>query len=200
MGAMAYIAHSFVRFAVAAAAAFVLILGWSVSAGAHTELRASTPEEGSTVDSLSEVRLEFTSALLDIGTELTLVDATGEEHSLVPEFPSDNAVTGNAEGLLAPGEAELRWRVVAEDGHPIEGVLSFTYAGDDASPAPESSPAETPEPERAVDSVETPEPTASAEPAEPAEDDMPRWVWAVLAIVALGTAVAAVFARRTWRQ
>src|SRR5690606_14734024 len=97
----------------------------------HTDLRASTPEEGATVDNVSELRLEFTGDLLEIGTELTLVDATGAEHALEASFPSTNAVTARVDGPLPDGATALQWRVVAEDGHPIEGVLSFTYAGGD---------------------------------------------------------------------
>ncbi|MDN4481387.1 copper resistance CopC family protein [Demequina muriae] len=184
------------------AAAAVLVLTWGSPASAHTELRATTPEQGSTVDQLSEVRLEFTGDLLEIGAELTLVDAAGTEHELVPQFPSANAVTGTVEDEVAAGDAELRWRIVAEDGHPIEGVLAFTYAG----PVETETPVESPTPaddepigeEVATSSTPeaTPSPTAPADPDSGAPEDIPAWVLPLLGVVAAGGALVAILAAR----
>ncbi|WP_062132951.1 copper resistance CopC family protein [Demequina aestuarii] len=195
-------ARSLARPVLVLAAVAALVLAWGPPAFAHTELRASTPEQGSTVEQLTEVRLEFTGDLLDIGAELTLVDADGAEHELEPQFPSANAVTGSVEDELSAGETELRWRIVAEDGHPIEGVLAFTYAGAPEPEAPVESPAATDD-EPAGEEVATPatpeadpSPTASTVPDSGAPDDIPTWVLPLLGVLAAGGALVAILAAR----
>lgn len=183
------------------AAVAALLFGWAAPALAHTELRASTPEEGSTVETLSELRVEFTDDVLDIGAELTVVDASGTGHELDPQFPSTNAVTGTLDVDIPAGETYLEWRVVAEDGHPVEGVVAFTYA-----PAVETEtqePAPSPSPEQTVVAEPTPEvtqaspePTASAVPEDGDEDDLPGWVLPVIALAAAGGALVAILAAR----
>ena len=165
-------------------------------AAAHTELTGSSPEEGATVDTLDEVRLEFSSTLLEIGAEMTLVDGAGAEHVLVPEMPEPMVVTAAVEQDLAAGPAELQWRIVAEDGHPIEGTIAFEYAPA-VAPEPSASASAEPSPSATASAVATPQPSASpvlldgpveAEP-EPAT---PTWLWIVLGVAAVGAGATAV--------
>ncbi|MFW2514639.1 copper resistance CopC family protein [Demequina sp. SO4-13] len=181
------------------AALAVMLVAWSGPALAHTELRATTPEEGSAVESLSELRLEFTGDVLEVGAELTVVDAEGVEYVLDPQFPSTNAVTGTLDAAIPAGDTELVWRIVAEDGHPLEGVLSFTYAPvveeESVSPGPTTEPSASAEPTPEV-TESTPAPTASAAPAETEPGDMPAWVLPLIALVAAGGALVAILAAR----
>ncbi|MFW7415623.1 copper resistance CopC family protein [Demequina sp. SO4-18] len=184
-------------------AAAALAVAWSAPALAHTDLRASTPEEGATVDSLSELRLEFTGDLLEIGAELTVVDSEGAEHELEPRFPSTNAVTGILDEEIPAGQTELVWRIVAEDGHDIQGVLAFTYAPpvDVDAPAPSPTASAGDEAESPADLApeaphQTPSPTASAVPDETEPGEMPAWVLPLLALVAAGGALVAILAAR----
>ncbi len=95
----------------------------ATSAAAHTALVASTPSEGQTVTELDRVRLEFSGQLLDIGASLT-VRGDSESADLVAEFAANNVVEADVPPL-ASGDYILEWRVVAEDGHPIEGAIAF---------------------------------------------------------------------------
>lgn len=174
-------------------------------AAAHTELRGSDPEEGATVETLEQVRLEFSSALLDIGTELALIDSAGTAHELAPEFPAgENAVVAPVDAdAVAAGETVLDWRIVAEDGHPIEGEIAFTYAPvvpdepvEQPAPEPTDAPATTEEPaaEEPADAVE---PTASTTPvttdtinAGPGGPSV--WVWVLIGLAVAGLAATAV--------
>ena len=190
------------RAGAAAVAVMLALVATATLASAHTTLRASNPEQGATVDHLSEVRLEFNGDLLEIGTELSIVDATGAQIELAPEFPSANAVTATVAQEIAPGDAELVFRVVAEDGHPIEGAVVFTYAPaeqeqpSDPSAEPETSATAT-APQATASAVEpqpevTPAPI-SDEDSRDGSGDVPGWVWPVLALAALagaGTAIA----------
>ncbi|GIG55068.1 copper resistance CopC family protein [Demequina activiva] len=195
------VSRSLLRAGVALAGMLIAIAATATIASAHTSLRASNPEQGSTVENLSEVRLEFDGELLEIGTELSIVDASGAQTALEPEFPSTNAVTARVDEQPAAGDAELVFRVVAADGHPIEGAVLFTVAP--------GAPVETTEPtEQPTEPASTPEPTASAavtdaevEPIavdEPEDEpgDVPGWVWPVIALAALGGAGVAIAAAR----
>lgn len=194
--------RSLTRAGAAAAAVMVALVATATLASAHTTLRVSNPEQGATVDHLSEVRLEFNGDLLEIGTELSIVDSTGAQIELAPEFPSTNAVTATVAQELAPGDAELVFRVVAEDGHPIEGAVVFTYAPAEqeqpAEPSAESEPTATATTPQATASAVEPEAEVTAVPIseEDSQDgsgDVPGWVWPVLALAALagaGTAIA----------
>jgi len=134
--------------------ALVLAVVFGAPAMAHTDLADSSPADGETVVSLDTVRLEFTGDLLDIGAELTLVGPTGESTSLDVEFPEPQVVEAAVPALLA-GEQTLRWRVVSEDGHPIEGEIPFTAD----PPAPSRSPSPTPI------TTSSPEPASSPTPS-----------------------------------
>lgn len=120
-----------------AALATVLALVWATPAWAHTDLSDSTPVTGETVTALDGVRLQFTGALLELGAELTLIDPAGESTALEVKFPEPTVVAASVESVVA-GEYTLQWRVVAEDGHPIEGEIPFT--ADVAAPEPAASP------------------------------------------------------------
>ena len=178
----------------------------ATSAAAHTELRGSDPEEGSQVDTLEQVRLEFSSALLDIGSELVLVDADGVSHELTPEFPEgEQAVVAPVDAqAVAAGEVVLDWRIVAEDGHPIEGEINFTYAPaqveepaapeDDAAVSDEQEPAQEPEDQTpAVDAT-----PITAEPiSEELDEEAPAvWVWVLVGLAIAGLAMTAVALNR----
>lgn len=205
-------ARSLSRAAAAMAVATLALLTTATLASAHTTLRSTNPEEGATVETLTEVQLEFEGDLLEIGTELSIVDAAGDVHALEAEFPSTNVVTAPVEPALANGEAELIWRVVAEDGHPIEGTVNFTYAGtataeatepaattDPAPTATEAVPAPSASP-TATDAPATVEPTSTEAAAdEPA--GVPGWVWAVIAVAAVvGAGVAIAVAKLRGRS
>jgi len=194
--ALARLARAFVA-VIATAVSAAVVLG--TPAAAHTELRSTTPAEGETVEQLTEVVLEFSSALLEIGAELSIVDAAGDSHVLEPTFPSDDTVSAAVEGDIAAGDAELVWRVVAEDGHPIQGTVAFVHAplaAADSGPSADASPEA--EPTSAVPSA-SPEVSVTYPPMNDQSSDpggVPAWALPVIGLAALASAVVAFFALR----
>ncbi|WP_062303920.1 copper resistance CopC family protein [Demequina subtropica] len=129
-------------------------------ASAHTALVSSSPAEGETVTELSEVSLEFTEQLLDIGNELAIVAPDGTRTALEIDAPVTEVVTAAVpDDALAAGENILAFRVVSADGHPIEGEVTFTYAPVEASGPAEPSPSATVEPSAAAGPVVTASPS-----------------------------------------
>jgi methionine-rich copper-binding protein CopC len=131
----------------------------ATAAVAHTALTASTPSDGQTVAELDRVSLEFSGELLDIGASLTLVSEGAEPVELDVEHAAENRIEA-AVPALDSGPHVLEWRVVAEDGHPIEGQIAFQID----APAP-AEPSPTP-------AVPSGQPTPTPSPAESTRADL----------------------------
>ena len=105
-----------------------LSLGVAAPVGAHTGLESSNPADGEVVsEPVSQISLTFNRPVEPAGSGLTAFDGRGVEHR--PD--AVNSTDGQSwllhfETPLASGDYEVRWRVAAEDGHIVEGSLSFT--------------------------------------------------------------------------
>jgi methionine-rich copper-binding protein CopC len=173
----------------------MVVLPLATPASSHSALVSSTPTEGQTVDAPQQVSLVFNEALIEVGSELSVSDAAGVVTALVPTYPSPETLAAELPALAA-GVASVAWRVVSADGHPIEGVLTFTVADPpDATPSPSSTATATtersPEP--------SPSPSVSIVPISAPETSggLPAWLWiALVAAVLAAGAVAVVTSRR----
>ncbi|MFV0286654.1 MAG: copper resistance protein CopC [Demequina sp.] len=194
-----------VRAAIAVALAALVAVAVAPAASAHTELTESTPSDGQTVALLDEVSLTFSSPLLDIGSELSIVDAEGAVHALEPTFPDTTTISAPVDANLPAGDAQLVWRIVAEDGHPIEGVIDFTYAPEgadatatatpEASPSASETDATSASPSASVSPTdEQPAPSPTSEPTTDDEGGVPAWIWWVVGAAVIGTGVTALVA------
>ena len=130
-----------VRFA-ALLAVCVVCPVWFVSSGspaaAHTDLVSSDPAGGSRLARAPEVvTLVFTDDLHDWGTAVAVTAPGGVDVTDGPPA-TDGAVVTQAVTADAPAGAwTVAYRVVGEDGHPVEGTVGFdvvTAAGDAAVP------------------------------------------------------------------
>ena len=121
--------------ALAFGAALAVVL--PAPAAAHTGLDSSQPSGGEIVgEPVSQISLMFNRPVEPAGSGLTVFDSDGIEHR--PD--SLNSADGQTwllyyEPPLSSGRFEVSWRVVAEDGHVVEGSFGFTVAG---SPDPSS--------------------------------------------------------------
>lgn len=139
------------------------------AAMAHSHMETSVPEDGATVtEPLEEVTLTF-SAGIEEGSTLSLTGAEGEAGFTDINIEGDQ-ITGTLAEPLPDGEWTLGWNVVSEDGHPIEGEITFEAAAgvsaDDAEeePVTEEDPAD--EEEAVADPAESGEQTAEEPQAE----------------------------------
>jgi methionine-rich copper-binding protein CopC len=96
---------------------------------AHTELTASDPVDGSTInDAPDEVVLTFAGELDDSAT-FTVLGPDGEEvgsGDLDLEVAERNILRGDVE-VAATGAYTVAWSVIGDDGHEVEGEVAFTY-------------------------------------------------------------------------
>jgi len=134
-------------------------------ASAHTSLIDVQPGEGDTVREGTTVSLTFSDALLDLGTEISVTDSTGDPISLEVQRPDPASVAATLPALAA-GAVTVSWRVVAGDGHPIVGTLAYVAEApsvpEPAAPSASASAAETP---AMVSTSPTPAPSSSPSPS-----------------------------------
>ncbi|NYI41022.1 copper resistance CopC family protein [Demequina lutea] len=125
-------------------AGLLVTIGLAVPASAHTSLVGIDPAEGSTVAAGDAITLSFSEALLTIGAEVTVTDSAGVATKLEVTFPT----TTSAQVVLpavAGGNLTAAWRVVAGDGHPVEGTLAYV-ADAPVKTSPPSSVSSSPNP------------------------------------------------------
>ena len=149
--------RSLLAAAAATAAAAVLALGASPAA-AHTELLGVAPGPGKVVAEGTQVTvtLTFSEAIDPAFATVVVVDAA-EQVAPAEPVRVNGAEVVQAVQTLAPGDYDIRYRVVSADGHPVDGESGFSVQ---AAPQPTASPAPAPTPTEAV----VPAPTDSASP------------------------------------
>jgi methionine-rich copper-binding protein CopC len=185
---------------VIAFASVALTFSAAAPALGHAAITDSAPSDRSTVSEISEVSVTANEKLLDIGENSEgFVLAVSDEEG---HFYGDGCVTVDGDtasmsiALTTAGAYTVAYRMVSNDGHPIEGLYSFLFNGiDSAEPAPafaerprcgvpqEAIPATAPIPEESAPAVTTP----TAEPAAPSNDfDLTPWIGLVTIPLVLG--------------
>lgn len=180
----------------------VVALTFSAAAPAfgHAAVTEMSPSNRSSVSDITEVSVTANEKLLDIGE-----DGAGFVFTVRDEdnhFYGDGCVTVDGDtasmpvALTTAGRYTVAYRVVSNDGHPIEGSYSFRFDGtDSAEPAPafaerprcgvpqEPIPATAPTPEESTPVDESP----TTEPATPSDDfDLTPWIGLVTIPLVLG--------------
>lgn len=151
---------------VLAAALLGALLALATPAAAHTRLTSSTPADGAVVEvAPDQIELVFGGSV-----SLSTVTVTGPDGAAVTDGdPVANGSTVVARlGATRPaGRYQVAYRVVASDGHPISGQISFTAS---AAAGPASSAEATPPSSAAAGASQPPEstPTTTTSPTSPA--------------------------------
>lgn len=113
-------------------ALLVTLVMWAGSAqpaAAHDELIETDPAHGSTLDTAPDtITLTFSGNVLDIGREIRVTDSQGESvvarESSVERQRVIQPLSGG--GTTRDETYTVVWRVVSEDGHPIEGKFDYS--------------------------------------------------------------------------
>lgn len=180
--------------------AFSLVLGSAGGASAHDELSSSNPEPGATLEAVPEtIELTFTNVPATIGSEIQMLDETGEDWAEGDVSITDTVATQAVREGAPAGTYTVNWRVVSSDSHPIEGTFEFTASGGStASETPAAS--ETPEASAGTAGpIETADPGALDQ--EPAADSGVSWgVILMIAVLIALAIVLALGARRRLKQ
>ncbi|MGA4989199.1 copper resistance CopC family protein [Nonomuraea bangladeshensis] len=172
----------------------LLVAGTAAPALAHDSLKSSSPAKGAEVESLDEVRLEFSAR---VRLPFVVLNGPGGAQYQAGEPEQDGAVVRQAvKPSLPGGKYTIAYRVVSSDGHPIEGEIPFTLK----APAAEETPSASAEPstpassEAAAPAASAPassaaaqEPAAAPAAAEDGGASFPVWLIIVIgALVGIG--------------
>ena len=156
-------------------------LATAPAALAHDELVGSTPAAGERLEAApAELELTFSSALMDLGNQIQVLDADGRNWA-------ESAPVLNRETLVQPlpvdmpdGEYSVRWRAVSSDGHPITGSFEFLVGADAvAGSAATAQPSEASDaPDAGASEGAEEADTSEASNAADASDDggLPAWL------------------------
>jgi methionine-rich copper-binding protein CopC len=112
-------------------------------ASAHTALQGASPADGSAVKPPTQIVLTYTEPVQF--TQVAVTDAAGRQYQSGKALNVDNTVTQNLSTTPPNGRYTVAWRVVAPDGHPVEGTYKFTVTGSSAT-APAAAPAASNQP------------------------------------------------------
>ncbi|MFB4162340.1 copper resistance protein CopC [Alteribacillus sp. JSM 102045] len=148
------------------------LFAFPISAGAHTHLERSEPEEGAVLgEETSTITLSFDSMVQEPNT-VTLTDENGAEIDLeeVNHDPEDTIVIHLPE-KLEDGDYTLFYSIVGEDGHVMEEELSYSYEGTDEESMNETEDSAAEEETDLEEGADSEEQEQTAQPQESDNND-----------------------------
>lgn len=158
--------------------ALLCILTMPLTVLGHTTLTESNPAEGEVLAEVPKsIELTFGTTIEEAST----MELQGENSTYTFEniTVADNILSGTVKEDLENGQYIIAWKIIGEDGHPIEGEIPF---GIDAEPAAEEPVAEEQpvleEEPAAEESVQQDEETEAAE-------DGSLWMTVLIAALAI---------------
>lgn len=101
------------------------------AATAHAQVAQTSPVRGSAVSTPpSLVWIEFDGNLLQLDEKkinaLTVTDSKGRKVDILKTMIAGARITTKIKGVLKKGKYQVKYRVVSEDGHPVQGSYFFS--------------------------------------------------------------------------
>ncbi|NYE08244.1 hypothetical protein F4694_005087 [Bacillus niacini] len=104
----------------------LLLFIFGANVFAHSHLEESTPKNGEIItQSLKDITLTFETAL-EPTSSFTLIDGNHTAIPLSTVSITGNQLIANVEDDLTNGAYTIHWKIIGEDGHPLEGDIPFT--------------------------------------------------------------------------
>ncbi len=121
----------------------LLIFIFGTNAFAHSHLKESTPNNGEIVaETLKTITLSFETDL-EPTSSFTLLDEKNTQAPLSAVTLNGNQLMATVENNLENGAYTIHWKIIGEDGHPLEGDIPFTLQVPVNTEAPEQAKEET---------------------------------------------------------
>jgi len=181
----------------AAAVGAATALALAAPAGAHAGVVGSDPENGATLPEAPEsASITFSEIVDGPSTEVAVTGPDGATLDLeAPVF--DGETITQPMDYTEPGEYILAYRMVSEDGHRIDGTLTFTVETVPTGPETTDASVSESEPASAIPEASEAPPTAVADDADGGTDTGVLLAsLLLLALLAVGGGAAAIQIRR----
>jgi len=153
------------------AGAFTSLVTAAAPASAHAVLVKATPADGALLRTApTSVVLQFDDPISTSFATLTVTGPDGSTVSAGKASVSGTTVSAALDDGLTSGRYRTVFRVVSEDGHPVNGQLTFTLklAGGAAPPATTGGRATTPGSPSTTPAAGAPSPSGDAAPSSTA--------------------------------
>ena len=182
--------------ALVAALALPATLGVS-SARAHADLVSTDPVDGAELTAEpTQIVFTFSESLLPDFVRFLRISDTGETNDLPVTSVDNNVATVGWPADLGPGVWTVEYRVVSQDGHPVNGSISFNVAATPTpsptptpTPSPTTTPTPAPSPTADPTTAPAPEPSPTTSPAADTTGSTTGWLIAGIAVIALAVVV-----------
>lgn len=105
--------------------AILFFYAFAPSVFAHSGLSSSVPADGEIIpEEVEQITLTFNTSIESTST-LKVKNELGNEVSLSEITVADKEMKGILESPLTPGTYQVNWKIIGQDGHPIDGEYSF---------------------------------------------------------------------------
>ena len=174
-------------------------------ARAHSDLESTSPADGERLSAApTELTFVFSEELLPDFVNFVAVDAAEQTTELTVTGVHGATAVIAWPAALPGGEWRVEYRVVSQDGHPVNGHISFSYPAvspspspSSASPAPTATPTPTPTSASPAPQSSSAAPSPSASPAADESPTSPGWMIALIAVgILVIIAIVGLVARR----
>lgn len=138
----------------------------------------------------TEITLTFNEDLLPDFVNVIATDESGQVFDLAVTGVKGPTATAAWPSDAPGGTWRVDYRIVSQDGHPVEGSMEFSYAAASPSPSPTPTPP-TPSPAPSTSSAApspsptSAEPSPSVVPASESSGPSLGWIIAIVGVVAL---------------
>lgn len=175
--------------------AVIALLGAAAVAApaqAHSELVSTDPADGAVLEAPpTTVSFTFNEALMPDFVRFIGTDPSGNTGDL-PVSSVEGPTATIAWPASAPGgEWTVSYRVVSQDGHPVEGGITFSYAGASPTASPTSAAPTSAAPTSAAPTSPAPTTAVPSPSTSPAADSSPGQSGLLIAGLAVGLIVIA---------
>ncbi len=105
--------------------AFLLLFVITPTVLAHSNLDSSVPQDGEVItEHLSTLTLTF-NTMIEVTSSFKLIDESGQIIPMESILVNNKEMIGNLSSPLEDGKYIVDWKIIGEDGHPIDNSYSF---------------------------------------------------------------------------
>ena len=116
---------------IAALATIITLFSSASSADAHAQVISTVPKSNATIKALPAfVFVEFDGNLLDFAegiNSIQITDTKGKRVDTNKNLLGGSRLSTTLKAGVKPGKYKVMYRIVSEDGHPVNGYFYFTY-------------------------------------------------------------------------